>query len=97
MIVIHVSARVKEETVMNFEQSLRGVVEDARRTPGCLMYEWYRDPDVSSHFIIYGEFDAEDNFEAYLNSPVVKRIGEELIPLIADGPQFKHYKATLLE
>ena len=97
MVVIHVSAGVKDETVTNFEQSLREVIEDARRTTGCLKYDWYRDPDVSSHFIIYGEFDSEDNFRAYLKSPVVERISEELLPLIEGGPQFKHFKATVLE
>jgi quinol monooxygenase YgiN len=97
MVVIHVSARVKDETVTNFEQRLREVVEDARRTAGCLKYEWYRDPDISNHFIIYGEFDAEDNFEAYLKSSVVERIGEELMPLLEGEPQFKHYQATVLE
>ena len=91
------NAKVRERSSTNFEQILREVVEDARRTQGCLKYEWYREPDVANGFIIYGEFDSEDNFRAYLNSPVVKRIGEQLIPLIEGGPQFKHYRATELE
>jgi len=97
MVIIHISAKVKDGTETNFEQSLREVVENARQTTGCVKYEWYRDPDSSNHFIIYGEFDSEDNFKAYLKSPVVKRIGEELIPLIEGGPKFKHYKASVLE
>ena len=71
MVVIHVSVRVKDETVPNFELSLREIVEDARCTPGCLKYEWYRDPDISNHFIIYGEFDSEDNFRATVTFEVV--------------------------
>ena len=97
MVVIHISAKVMDGEETNFEQRLRAVVADARQTPGCLKYEWYRVPDVSNHFIIYGEFDSEDHCHAYLKSPIIQRIGEELIPLIDGGPVFKHFRASILE
>src|SRR6185436_451772 len=97
MVLIHVSVKVKGNIVSAFEQNLRGVVDDARKTMGCIKYEWYRVPDSTQEYVIYGEFDAKDNFEKYLNSTVIKRIGDELIPLLDAPPAFRHYEATVLE
>jgi quinol monooxygenase YgiN len=73
------------------------VVGDARKTAGCIKYEWYRVPDSHQEYVIYGEFDATENFEKCLNSAVVKRVGDELMPLLDAPPAFKHYEATVLE
>jgi quinol monooxygenase YgiN len=97
MIVIHVSVKTKGNIGSEFERTLREVVDDAHRTAGCIKYEWYRVPDSPQEYVIYGEFDTKENFEKYLNSAVVKRIGEELIPLLNAPPAFQHYEATLLE
>ena len=97
MVLFHVSVTAKEEAVSAFERSLRGVVDDARQTTGCVKYEWYRRPDSRQGYVIYGEFDTKEHFEAYLNPAVVQRIGVELMPLLAAEPEFKHYEASLLE
>jgi len=97
MVLIHVSVTAKEDMVSVFERALRGVVDDARQTAGCVKYEWYRAPDSSQGYVIYGEFDAKEHFEAYLNSAVVQRIGAELMPLLAAKPEFTHYEASILE
>ncbi len=97
MVLIHVSVQTKGNVVSEFERTLRAVVADARKTAGCIKYEWYRVPDSPQEYVIYGEFDAKENFEKYLNSAVVKRIGDELIPLLDAPPTFKHYEATILE
>jgi hypothetical protein len=46
---------------------------------------------------MYGEFDTKENFEKYLNSAAVRRIGDELMPLLETPPELKHYDATILE
>jgi len=97
MVLIHVSVTTKDEAVNKFEPTLRSVVADARQTAGCEKYEWYRVPDSGQGYVIYGEFDSKENFERYQKSSVVKRIGEELIPLLIARPVFKHYDATVLE
>lgn len=97
MVVIHVSVQANDGVTSEFEQILRGVVDDARKTAGCVKYEWYRIPDQPQQYVAYGEFDTKENFEKYLNSAVVQRIGAELIPLLATPPAFKHYEATILE
>lgn len=97
MVLIHVSVKTKGNMVSEFERTLRAVVDDAHKTAGCMKYEWYRVPDSSEAYIIYGEFDTKENFAQYLNSAVVKRIGVELMPLLEAPPTFKHYEATILE
>ena len=97
MVLIHVSVTAKKDAASVFERTLRGVVDDARQTAGCVTYEWYRAADTRHGYVIYGEFAAKEHFEAYLNSAVVHRIGAELMPLLAAKPEFKHYEASILE
>jgi len=97
MVLIHVSVKTKEDMANVFEHKLSEIVTDARKTKGCVKYEWYRVPDSATRYIIFGEFDSEANFGDYLNSDIVKRIGKELIPLLEGKPEFKHYQANILK
>ncbi|MBE7549502.1 MAG: antibiotic biosynthesis monooxygenase [Anaerolineales bacterium] len=97
MIVVYVSVKTKENTVSEFERSLREIQGEVRQMAGCVKNEWYRVPDAPQRYVIYGEFDTKENFEKYLSSATVKRIGAELIPLLEAPPEFKHYEATILE
>lgn len=97
MVVIQVSVKAKSESVERFEQVLREVVTQARGVPGCNRYDWYRSPDAEREVFVYAEFDSEDAFAGYRKGPVVKRIGEHLIPLLETRPSFTHFRATVLE
>ncbi len=103
MVLIHISLQVKEEVanaldrLLQFEQVLQRVINDARKTTGCLKYDWYRASGQFRQFIAYGEFDAAENFEQYLDSNIFRRIDQELMPFLAAPPIFKHYEATILE
>ena len=103
IVLIHISLQVKEEVanaldrLLQFEQVLQRVIHDARKTAGCLKYDWYRASGQFRQFIAYGEFDSQENFEEYLDSEVFQRMGQELRPFLAAPPVFKHYEATILE
>lgn len=97
MVVIQVSVKAKPESVNRFEQVLRDVVAQARGEAGCSRYEWYHSPDAEREVFIYGEFESEEVFAEYRKGPVVKRIGQELIPLLKRRPSFKQFRATVLE
>lgn len=97
MILLHVTVKTKEDVSNQFEQSLCQVIDDAHKMAGCLTYEWYRFPISPREYVIYGEFDTRENFERYLRSKIVKRIGAELIPLLDTPPAFKHFEAKVLE
>ncbi len=97
MIVVQVSVRAKPDNVERLEQLLRQVVTEARQLPGCARYEWYRSPDAEREKFVYAEFDSEEVFAQYRKGPVVKKIGEQLVPLLETRPSFKHLSATVLE
>jgi quinol monooxygenase YgiN len=97
VVVIQVSARAKVESADRFEQVLRQVVAEGRDVAGCSRYDWYRAPDAEHEVFIYAEFESEDAFAQYCKGPVVKKIGEQLIPLLVARPAFKHFRATVLE
>ena len=97
MIVVQVSVRAKPDSVDSLEQLLRQVATEARQLPGCVRYDWYRSPDAERDMFIYAEFASDEAFAQYRKGPVVKKIGEQLIPLLETRPSFKHFSATVLE
>jgi len=97
VVVIQVSVKAKADEAMRFERVLREVVAQARDVSGCSRYDWYRSPDAEREVFVYGEFESEEVFSAYRKGPVVKRIGEQLFPLLETRPSFKHFRATVLE
>lgn len=95
--MIQVSVRAKPENVQRLEEVLRQVVADARQVAGCRRYDWFRSPDVEREKFVYAEFDSEDAFAQYRQGPVVRKIGQEIIPLLEGRPSFTHFNATVLE
>jgi len=97
MIVAYVSVNTRENAASDFERIIREIQIEVRKMEGCVKNEWYHDPDAPRRYVMYGEFDTHEHFEKYLASPMVKRIGDELMPLLAAPPEFKHYSATILD
>ena len=97
MIVVHVSVQTKVETASEFEQKITNIQHMVLTMEGCLKNEWYRVPNAPQRYVAYGEFDTREHFETYLKSDAVKRIGDELIPLLAAPPEFKHFEATIFD
>ena len=97
MIVVYVAVKIRQGTSSKFERILSEIQREVRKMPGCVKYEWYSVPNDPERYITYGEFLTQEDFENYLNSASVKRINDELIPLLEIPPEFKHYQATLLE
>ena len=97
MIVVQVSVRAKPENAERLEPIVRNVVGEARQSTGCVRHDWYRSPDDERDVFVYAEFDSDEAFAQYRKGPVVKKIGEQLIPLLEGRPSFKHFSATVLE
>ena len=95
--MVQVSARAKPEHADQLEQVLREVVGEARQLEGCMRYEWYRSPDIEREVFVYAEFDSDEAFAGYRRGPVVKKIGEQLMPLLEAPPSYKHFSATVLQ
>ncbi len=97
MIVVQVSVRAKPENEARLEHTLREVVAEARQSPGCLSYRWYRSPDAEREIFVYAEFDTDEAFALYRKGPVGKKFVEQVVPLFEGRPLFKLLSATVLE
>lgn len=90
-------AEPKDGSADELERALRGILADARKLPGCVRSEWYRDPEGDGRYVMHGEFDGMEAFAEYRQSEVVARIGSEFLPLLASEPEFRHYEARVFE
>ena len=97
MVVIQVSVTAAAESGARFEQVLRQVVDEARSCSGCVRYDWFRSPDSDREVFVYGEFESDEAFAEYRQGPVVKKIAQQLLPLLETRPTFKHFRATVME
>lgn len=96
-IVIYVSVNVLPAKKGIFVSNLIDIVSSARLVEGCLKYQWFINPDDNSNYVIYGEFDTEENFLHYKSSEVVSNIGKLLLPLLTEKPNFKHFRTQTFE
>ena len=97
MIIIYGFVKTKANMNSKFVQTLCEIQNEIRKMEGCVRNEWYQVPGSLHRYVIYGEFDTKENFEKYLGSSAVKRIDNELIPLLDAPPEIKHYADTCLE
>ena len=97
MIVVQVLARATPENVARLEHTLREVVAEARQSPGCLSYAWYRSPDAEREFLVYAEFDTDEAFAEYRKGPVGRKFVEQVAPLFEGRPSFKLLNAAALK
>lgn len=97
MIVVQVLARATPENATRLEHALREVAAEARLTPGCLSYRWYRSPDVEREILVHAEFDTDEAFALYRKGPAGKKFVEQVAPLFDGRPSFKLLDAAALE
>ena len=97
MIIIIVRASVKKENSHIFEKRLESVSGAALRLEGCNMYEWYKNPQEETSYVVYGEFQSMNHFREYKKSSVVETIVSQIIPLTTAKPSFKHFQGEAFE
>lgn len=97
MIVVYVAVQTQEAAASEFERIISEIQQEVLAMPGCVKNEWYRHPALARRYMMYGEFASREQFEVYMNSTSVQRIRQELMPLLAAPPEFKHYEAHLLD
>jgi len=97
VIVVQVLARAMSENVARLEHTLREVAKEARQSPGCLSYAWFRSPDAEREIFLHAEFDTDEAFAQYRTGPVGKKFVEHVAPLFDGRPSFKLLDATVRE
>lgn len=97
MIVIFISVITTTENKDRFVTNLSRVTEYAKKTNGCISYEYFINPTDSNRFAIYAEFNSEENFLLYRKSEIMQMITNDLIPFLIEKPKFKHIRSEVFE
>ena len=97
MIIIKVETSITETNKVKFEETLTEVANSATKLNGCLEYYWFKDKILPNHYFVYGEFSDMQAFLNYKKSYVVDTIINQLIPLTASKPKYKHFEAIVFE
>jgi len=97
MVLTYVNTKVAPENMAAFEANIRQITVAAMQLPGCLTSEWYRHPTQEGFYTMYSEFESEEAFANYRQSSVVAMIGQLLLPILIQKPQFKHFRAEVFE
>lgn len=97
MVIVRIVFSAKPDESANLEQTARECVELARQTPKCLAYEFLRVLNEPDTYVLYEEWENQKDFEIYKASPVFKKVGEKLTPLLASTPDTCYFTAEKVE
>ncbi len=80
---LEVQIRIKPENVEKFMAECMANAREARKEPGCRMFEVLVDPNDATRVLLCEIYDDEKAFEAHQATPHFKRYLAEAVPLLA--------------
>ncbi len=96
MVVVRVCLNVKAENIANLREVLASDVTETSAFEGCLRYDVYQDIRDEKGFILYEEWENQQQFDAYKESDYFKEIGGKIFPLLDGDPDSAYYEAALI-
>lgn len=93
MILINVRFRPKPEYAENFREQVASYTEATRAEAGCLFFDWTRNVDDPSEYILLEGFK-DDGAEAHVQSQHFKDAAEMFPGILTETPQIIN---TLIE
>ncbi|PWI28110.1 putative quinol monooxygenase [Pseudoglutamicibacter cumminsii] len=85
MILINVKYKVKPEKAEEFLNAVEEFTKATRNEPGNLWFEWYRDPQDPTVFLLIEAFK-DDAGEAHVNSDHFAKGLESMKPFLVETP-----------
>lgn len=85
MILINVKYKVKPEKAEEFLNAVEEFTQATRNEPGNLWFEWYRDPQDPTVFLLIEGFK-DDAGEAHVNSDHFAKGLESMKPFLVETP-----------
>ena len=86
MILINVRFKPLDEHVEDFREHVAEFTEATRKEPGCLRFDWFRNTDDPSEYILIEAFE-DDAAEAHVNSEHFKKATELFPTILKETPQ----------
>lgn len=97
MVVIRVLVNVKPEASDAFvDHAKREMTEVKQKFAGCERFALYGDLVKENTFLLYEEWQTQENFDAYRTSVYFQQNGEKLYAMMADTPDSAYFTAEAL-
>lgn len=86
---------IKKEHRPKFENLMTLLITEMRKKKGCVQCYWSKSTETEGEYLMYSEFDNEENFRNYRTSELMDLINKEIAPL-ESGASFKYFRASAL-
>ncbi len=96
MIVIRVLLEVQPEKQQDLVQFMHNSVTVSNRFEGCAKYNLYQDIGAENTFLLYEEWETQEQFDAYKASDHFKESGRVLFPLLVGTPDSLYFDAQVI-
>ena len=93
MFVLVVNIRVKPDNVERFMKQALENAREARKEPGCRLFDVLVDPQDKSRVMLYEIYNDEKAFEAHQQTPHFKKYLAEAVPLLASRERHLYRRA----
>lgn len=87
--------KIKKEYRSKFEGLITLLISEMRKKKGCVQSYWSKSTETEGIYLMYSEFDNEENFKNYRTSELMDLINKQIVPL-ESGASFKYFRAELL-
>ena len=84
MIVLAVLWKAKAGQEAEAERILRALTLEARKEPGCLMFQVHRHRERKGELFIYEQYKDDAALEFHRNTPHFKQLARTELPKVAD-------------
>lgn len=96
MVVVRVCVTAKEDNIADLQAILASDLLETGKFEGCTRFDVYQDIQSERDFILYEEWDNQQNFDAYRESDYFKEIGGKIFPLLDGNPDSAYYEAEAI-
>jgi quinol monooxygenase YgiN len=96
MIVIRVLLNIKPEEKPEFLSHVQESIAISRQFEGCSAFSVYEDIQQENAFLLYEEWDSQQNFDAYKASEHFQETGRVLFPMMSGDPSSAYFNAEAL-
>jgi quinol monooxygenase YgiN len=97
MRIAHVTFTVAPENQNKALNALLAEVPVVRQMKGCLAFIPFVDPTVAGGLGVVHEWESDDAFAVYINSPGFKAVNDILRPLMTGAPVSRRFEVNMLD
>jgi len=73
---------VKQDSVNEFIELFKEMIEPTKKEAGCIQYDMYQDEEDATILIVLEQWESRESFNQHLESEHFKRIGPKMLELM---------------